>query len=166
VFPLLWIKNGATALDLATDGTCRDILEHHAAVLAAITDDPTRLVSFVLAHCATLSAPGALVSITELDLRAYQLDPYFHWAPPAARARVLLWAVDALMVHHVANTKPFGGLPGDCIGDVCEFFELSMTPKEIRHVAMQCSSPEAYAWVRAVFTAAVAVGAMRFFHQK
>jgi hypothetical protein len=63
LFPLLWMMAITSAndsrmallpLDLACDDTCCEILEHHAAVLGAITKDPTTLVAAALAHCAAL----------------------------------------------------------------------------------------------------------------
>jgi len=150
-------QNGATPLDLATDDTCRKILEHHAAVYATVMYDPAILVAFVLAHCATLSASGDPVPKTALSLRAHQLDPSFLWAPPAARAAVFAWARNAFQAQLAATTQPFGVLPDDCAGDVLDFFGMAMTRFEALHVTTHCSSPEACAWVREVVTAAVAV---------
>ena len=156
-------KNGATPFDLATDETCREFLEHHAAVCAAVKDHPPTLVAFVLAHCASFSASGEPVPKTALSLRAHQLDPYFLWAPPAARAAVFAWARNAFLAQLAATTQPFGGLPDDCEGDVLDFFEMAMTRFEALHVATHCSSPEARAWVLKVVTAAVSVSAVIHF---
>ena len=60
-------QNGDTPLDLATDDTCREILEHHAAVYATVMENSAILVAFVLAHCATLSASGEAVPDTALS---------------------------------------------------------------------------------------------------
>jgi len=156
-------KNGATPLDLATDDTCREFLEHHAAVCATVMENSAILVAFVFAHCTTLSASGEPVPNTALSLRAHQLDPYFLWAPPAARAAVFAWARGAFQAQLAATTQPFGGLPDDCEGDVLDFFGMAMTRFEALHVATHCSSPEARAWVRDVVTAAVSVSAVIHF---
>ena len=151
-------KNGATPLDLATSQSCRDILEHHLAVLAAITANTDSLVSAAIAHSAALSAFRVPAPPTPtLKLRSYQLDPSFLWAPPTARAAVVAWARDAYAVQLAANTYDFTDLPDDCAGDVLEFLNTSMPRAEMLHVTAHCSSPEAHAWVRAVVAAAVAV---------
>ena len=157
-------KNGATPLDLATDDICREILEHHAAILATITKDPTTLVAAALAHCATLSASEERLPATALSLRAYQLDPAYLWAPPAARSAVVAWARDVFIAQHVGSIQPFERLSDDCAGDVLEFFRMTHNESEL--IAKHCSSPEAQDWVRAVIAAAVAVGAVRCFHTK
>ena len=151
-------KNGATPLQLATDDTCRDILEHHKAVYALITEAPTKLVASALAYCSTLSASEELLPATALSLRAYHFDPCFLWAPLAARAAVVAWALRVFIAQLAANVEPFGVLRDDPAGDVLEFF--GMTHKESELIATHCSSPEARAWVRAVIAAAVVVGAV------
>jgi len=151
-------KNFATPLDLACDDTCREILEHHAIVLATITEDPTTLVAAALAHCAALSASSE-EPLPALSLRAHQLDPAFLWAPPAARAAVVAWALDVFIAQLAVTTQPFERLAVDCAGDVLEFF--GMTHNESDLIAKHCSSPEAQDWVRAVIAAAVVVNAMR-----
>ena len=152
-------KNGATPLDLATDDTCRDILENHVTVLATITEDPTTLVAAALAHCATLSASEERLPATALCLRAHQLDPAFLWAPPAARAAVVAWALHVFVAQLASTTEPFERLAVDCAGDILEFF--GMTRNESDLIAKHCSSPEAHGWVRAVIAAAVVVNTMR-----
>ena len=154
-------KNGATPLDLACDDTCREILEHHASVLATITEDSTTLVAAALAHCATLSASSEeRLPAMALSLRAHQLAPAFLWAPPAARAAVVAWAQDVFIAQLAATVQLFEELSDDCAGDVLEFF--GMTRNESDLIAKHCSSHEAQGWVRAVIAAAVVVNAMRF----
>jgi len=150
-------KNGATLIALATDGTCRDILNHQAAVHAVVTEDPAKLVAAALAHCATLSGSGAPLSATTLSLRAYHFDPCFLWAPPAARTAVVAWALHVLIAQLAATTQPFGRLRDDPAGDVLEFFGVAHKESEL--IPTHCSSPEARAWVGAVIAAAVVVGA-------
>jgi len=157
-------KNRAITLDLATDDTCRDILEFHAAILAIITEDPTTLVAAALAHCATLSASEEPVPATALSLHAHHFDPAFLWAPPAARAAVVAWALHVFIVQLAGTNQPFKRLPIDCAGDVLEFFEMTRNESDL--IAKHCSSPEARAWVRAVIAAAVVVGAIRCSHNK
>lgn len=157
------LKNGATALDLATDDTCREMLEHHAAVYASITEDPTMLVAAALAHCATLSASEKLLPATALSLRGHHFDPCFLWAPPAARAAVVTWAQHIFIAQLAATIQSFGQLPDDCAGDVLVFFGMAMTVKDFDLIGKHCSSPEARTWVRAVVAAAVVVGAISFF---
>ena len=150
-------KNGATPLDLATDDTCRDILENHVTVLATITEDPATLVAAALAHCATLSASVERLPATALALRAHQLDSAFLWAPPAARSAVVVWARDVFIAQLAATIEPFDDIADDCARDVLEFF--GMTHNESELIATLCSSPEAQDWVRAVIAVPVAVGA-------
>jgi len=168
-FPLSWImsivyhmcrqhKNGATPLALATDDTCREILEHHKAIYASVTEDPTTLVAAALAHCATLSASSE-EPLPAMSLRAHQLDPAFLWAPPAARAAVVAWALDVFVAQLAATTQPFERLAVDCAGDVLEFFGMTRNESDLN--AKHCSSPEAQDWVRAVIAAAVVVSFMR-----
>jgi len=152
-------KNGATPLDLATDDTCRDILENHVTVLATITEDPTALAAAALAHCAALSASEQRLPAMALSLRAHQLDPAFLWAPPAARAAVVAWALDVFVAQLAATTQPFERLAVDCAGDVLDFFGMTRNESDLN--AKHCSSPEAQDWVRAVIAAAVVVSFMR-----
>ena len=142
---------------MATEYTCREVLTHHAAVLAAITEDPTTLVTAAVAHCATLSASEKRLPATALSLRAHQLDPAFLWAPPAARSAVVACARDSFIAQLAATIQPFVELPDDCAGDVLEFFEV--THNEFELIAKYCTSLEAQAWMRAVIAAAVVVGA-------
>ena len=94
-----------------------------------------------------------------LSLRAHQLDPAFLWAPPAARAAVVAWALHVVIAQLAVTTQPFVRLAVDCAGDVLEFF--GMTRNESDLIAKHCSSPEAHGWVRAVIAAAVVVNTMR-----
>jgi hypothetical protein len=153
-------KNGATPLDLATDDTCHDLLEHHATILATMTDDPATLMACILEHCATLSASeDRVVPSTPLTLRPYHLDPSFLWAPPAPRAAVIAWAQNAFIAQLAGSTQPFTDLLEDCACDVLEFFEMALTRTDALLIAEHCSSSEARAWVRAVIASAVVVGA-------
>jgi len=155
-------KDGAIPLDLATDDTCCDILKHHKAVYASITEDPTTLVAASLAHCAAFSASGELLPATALSLRAHHFDPAFRWAPPAARTAVVAWARSVFVAQLAPDIEPFGILLDDCAGDVLEFFEVTHNESEL--IAKHCSSPEAQDWVRAVISAAIMVGAIGYFH--
>ena len=153
-------KNGATPLDLATDGdgTCREILEHHAVVCVSVTDDPAIITSAVVAHCAILSATKEPAPSTALTLRPYHFDPFFSWAPPTARAAVFAWARDAFIAQLAAtSSQPLRNIPDDCAGDIFDFLEMTMARQEVLHISKHCSSPEARAWVLAVLTAAVTV---------
>ena len=152
-------KNGATPFDWAYDDICRDILEHHAAILPTIAEDPTTLVAAALAHCAALSASKERLPAMALSLRAHQLDPAFLWAPPAARAAVVAWALDVFVAQLAATTQPFERLAVDCAGDVLDFFGMTRNESDLN--AKHCSSPEAQDWVRAVIAAAVVVSFMR-----
>jgi len=151
-------KNGATALSLATDYTCRDILTHHKAICASVTEDPTKLIAAALAFCATHTDSEEPGPSSALSPRAHHFNPAFLWAPPAARAAVVAWAQLVFIDQFAATIQPFEDLPDDCAGDVLEFF--GMTYKESERIAKHCSSPEARAWVRAVVAAAIVVGAM------
>jgi hypothetical protein len=42
-----------------------------------------------------------------LSLRAHQLDPAFLWAPPAARAAVVAWALDVFIAQLAATVQLF-----------------------------------------------------------
>ena len=112
-------QNGATPLDLGTDDTCREMLEHHVGILAALSADPTALVFAAVAHCATLSVPEEV--------------------PPMARTAIVKWAGYAFVAQAAAITQPFAELPDDC-ADVLEFFGLATSRMESLHVATQCSS--------------------------
>jgi hypothetical protein len=154
-------KHGATPYNLATENTCRKILENHAAVYSSILVDPTTLVTSAYAHCATLAAAEQLVPSSTLFLRAHHLDPSFLWAPPAARSAVVAWARNACIAQYAGTTPPFRRLPDDCAGDVLEFTEMGMTHEESVQIAKHCSSSEARAWVCAVVAGAVVVGLIR-----
>jgi len=152
------IVASAKLIDVESHGACREILEHHAAAHASITEDPTTLVASALAHCATLSATEEPFPATAISLRAYHFDPHFLWVTPAARIAVVNWAQYVFITQLEPTTplfKSFKTLPDDCAGDVLEFFEPGMTHERAVHIAKHCSSPEARAWVRAVITAAV-----------
>jgi len=98
-----------------------------------------------------------------LSLRAHQLDPAFLWAPPAARAAMVAWALHVFIAQLAATVQLFEELPDDCAGDVLEFFGMTHNESDLN--ATHCSSPEAQDWVRAVTAAAVVVGAVRCFPQ-
>jgi hypothetical protein len=148
---------------LATDETSRNIVEHHAAVYISVLNDPSALVFSALGHCASLSASEVPLPATSLSLRAYHFDPFFLWAPFAARVAVFTWARNVFIAQLAATIQLFEDLPDDCGGDALEFFGI--THKEAELIAKHCSTPEARAWVRAVVTAALAVGTTRFHHE-
>jgi len=157
VFSSVCEKNGATPRDLATEGTCRGLLEHHAAVLTTLNADSSALVSAAAARCTTLSAPEEVVLATSLSLRPFQLDPSFLWAPPHARNALFTWARDVYIAQLAFITDPFEAIPDDCAGDVLEFFGMTMHRVEALHVGAHWTSPEVRAWMRAAIAAAVAV---------
>jgi hypothetical protein len=156
-------KYFATPLGLACDDTCCEILGHHAAVLAAITEDPTTLVAAALAHYAPFSASEESLPVTALSLSAHRFDPASLWAPPAARAAMVAWALHVFIAQLAATVQLFEKLPDDCASDDLEFFEMTRDESDL--LAKHCSSYEARAWVRAVIAAAVVVGAVRCFPQ-
>ena len=138
-------KNGATALDNveANDRVTRDLLEHHNATLSIVNEDPGTLVSAALAHCAILSSSAGSVPASGLHLRPYQLDPFFLWAPPAARVRVFKWARNTLVAQLAATVRPFLDLSDDSAGDVLEYFDIAMPRDDSLLIATHCSSPKA-----------------------
>lgn len=175
---MLHIQNGATPLGLTTDEPCREIFEHHAAILKTLASNPGALVSAAHAHCATLlstftnndtkatqNSDGKATEETnspsearKLPLRAYQLEPSFLWAPCAARSLLFAWARDISIAINAAGTAPFVHLPDDCQGDVVGFLEPTTTREEMSDISERWSlCPEVCAWVRGVVTAAVAV---------
>jgi len=152
-------RNCATPLDLATDASCRELLEHHAAVLATLAKDPAALVPAAIAYCATLSTTDETVRAEKLSLREYQVRPSFLWATPAARTAVFKWARDAFIIQLAAMTPPFSLVPDDCAGDILEYLEIALSRPESLHLLAYCSSRKAHVWVRAVAEAAVAANA-------
>ena len=76
---------------------------------------------------------------------------------------MVAWAKHVFIARLVTNFELFKRLPDDCAGDILEFFEMAMTSTDALHLAKQCSSPEAFDWVRAVVAAAVAVSATKGF---
>ena len=124
-------KYFATPLGLACDDTCCEILGHHAAVLAAITEDPTTLVAAALAHYAPFSASEESLPVTALSLSAHRFDPASLWAPPAARAAMVAWALHVFIAQLAATTQPFARLRDDPAGDVLEFFGMAHKESEL-----------------------------------
>jgi len=150
--------NGVSPLDLAAPhSACRNLLEHHAAVLETLAKKTGELVSAAFAHCANLSASNEPVPEAALSPHEYQLNPSFFWASPDARAAVFTWAYAAYITQLATTTRPFLELPDDCAGDVLDYFVVEMARSDSFCIATHCSSPEAHAWVAAVVTAAVAV---------
>jgi len=149
----------STPLELAY-GKCSALLQHHAEVLSFLRKEPAALLRTVIAKHPTLPAPAlgsdSGSSLAALPLHAFHRSPSFLWAPPAARAKVVTWARDAFIFQHAAM-KPFLDLPAaaDCVGDIFEYFETTMTRTESLHMATQYIAPEARAWVRAVIREAV-----------
>lgn len=151
-------KTGATPLDIEISSrTTHDLIEHHTAALAIASEDPFALNSPALVHCATLSSSADAFLEPELVLRAFQLDPFFSWAPLAAREEVFKWAKNIFVAQLAATARPFLDLLEDCAGDVLEFFDMSIPHDFSLLIATHCSSPEAIAWVRSVLEAAVVV---------
>jgi len=158
-----------TPLSLVNADSCRALLEHHAStlnIITILTADPAAIIAKLVAHCADLSGFYDSVSENPLCLCAYQFDPYFNWAPVDTRAAIFAWVRDAVTIQFAAASQPFADLPDDCAGDILEFLETYMTHKEMMYFAMHCLSPEANVWVRAVFNAAVVVGAASLFCQR
>jgi len=158
------MRNFRLSLRDVRDDDCRDLLEHHAYVLAALDDDPNLLVSAAVEYCAALAdsskATVPATRPTSLLLRAFHRDPSLLWAPREVRRLLFEWARNVLVVQQAASNQLFSELTDDCAGDVLDFLQVSMSRTESLHVATCCSSPEAQAWVRAVVVAAVLV---RFF---
>jgi len=155
---------GATPLDLTTDEACREILEHHNTVLAALKDDPAALALPVAAHRTALASPNAPPPAeTALSLRAYQLDPSFLWAPDEARTAIFAWARawtrDAAAVQLAPTIRHFDELPDDCACDVFEYLVTVMPRADVHQMMEHSSSPESQEWVRAIVAAEVAVNA-------
>jgi len=84
-------------LDLATDDTCREILEHHATNITALRSDHHALILSVVAQCSALSEIDESAPTMAPPLRAHHFDSYFIWAPHAASTAVSDWARDALI---------------------------------------------------------------------
>jgi len=150
--------NCVNILSLATNISCRSLLEEHSIIFPELVQDPALLVSAAAAHIASLSASGEPLPATSMSsLRAYHLEPSFLWAPSEARDKVFAWARNMFIVQLASNTESFTDLPDDCAGDVLKYFETSIPRAESLHNAARCLSPEAHAWMRAVLGAAVAV---------
>ena len=151
-------------LEDATDDACRDLLEHHAAVLEFLDADPAALPAAAFMHCAnfkeTLEAPTLK---TTLSLLSYHFEPSFLWAHADARRAVVAWARNAFVVQQATTNKLFAELPDDCAGDVLDFLEMAMPRTESLEVASHCSSPKARAWVQAILAAAAMVRIIDFF---
>jgi hypothetical protein len=101
-----------------------------------------------------------LISITALPLEPYQLDPAFFWVPRNKRKALVVWARNAFVVQLATTIEPFSDLPDDCAGDVLEFLQMEMLREKSLHIATQCSSPEAHAWVRAALAAYIVVSTL------
>ena len=143
---------------LATNGACRDLLEHHERVLRTLRRDPAAFVSAVVAHCAALSSPAEPAPKTKLTLRAHHFDPSLLWGARSDACFICFsWLYDVYAAQVASNTPPFVDLPDDCAGDVFEFLPMTMAREELLHVVAHCSSPEAHAWICAVAAAAVMV---------
>jgi len=156
-----YFKNQYYMLPLkeANDSKCRALLEHHAASLEVLEEDPQALLSAVQAHWAALStnASEALTPMVALSLRPYHFDPSFLWAPHAARNAVISWARNVYTVQQATTNQLFAEISDDCSGDVLEYLEMSMPRIESLKVAAHGSSPETRAWVRAIVASAVVV---------
>jgi len=137
-------------LKVATDATCRALLERHISVLGHLEDDPAALVQATLAHCAALSGHAEHVPTSALTTSAYHFDPALLWPPPAARAAVVAWAREANIAQMAGMTE----LPVDCVGDILEYFDIKMPRSGSECIISHCSSPKAHVWLRAVIAAA------------
>ena len=126
-------------------------------VLDVLIDSPAVLASFAFSYYGSLSAPNDMVPTSDLSLRAYQLDPSFLWAPPAARASVFSWARDAFIAQSARSSQLFADLPDDCAGDVLEFLNETITRKDSLFIATHTPTPEAQAWFDSLIKAGLAV---------
>jgi len=151
-------NNGVTPVHAAAPGSgCCNLLEHHAAILAIVAEDPAALVSAAVAYCAILASSAEPLPAKVLFLDVHYFDPTFVWAPYQAQTMVFTWARDAFTVQLATTTDPFVDLLDDCAGDVLEYLETTMSHTEFLHNLTHCISPEANVWVRAIVAAAVAV---------
>jgi len=144
-------------LDLAIDDACREILEHHAAIVDVLSRIPWALNIDTKAYFIAFSMKEELRPAARLNLRAYQFDPTFLWAPSDARIGVFIWAHDAFIVQLAASTSPFMDLPDDCAGDILKFFPMIMRPRQTLYITTHSASKKARVWLREVVQAAVAV---------
>lgn len=150
--------NGVTPVHAAVPGSgCRDLLEHHTAILAIVTEDPAALVSAAVAYCAILASSAKPLPSKVLFLDVHYFDPTFAWAPDQAQKMVFTWARNVFIVQLATITDLFVELPDDCAGDVLEYLETTMSHSEFLHNSTHCISLEANMWVRAIVAAAVAV---------
>jgi hypothetical protein len=142
---------GNTPLDLAT-GDARAVLEHHAAVLAAVAADPAALGPAFLAHLAALSKSEG-VPAAVLPLQAYHLQPALRWLPDATLAALGPWAHDVAVAQLMA-LGPFEDLLEDVYPLVMECVLVELPLAEVRSISAHCSSKAANAWVGLVVAAA------------
>jgi hypothetical protein len=150
-------RNSEKPVDLATDETCREVLEHHANIYSAFKACPAALVVAAVVHWAKLSLSHQFLPPSALSLRAYQFEPSFLWVSHSTRAAVVAWARGTFIAQLAVNTPPFFDLPDDCAGDILEYLELFMI-REVKLIhTSHSSSPEAAAWVDSILSAAIAV---------
>ena len=157
--------DGEQPVDLVTDGTCRELLEQHASIIAEVDREASALVVAAHVHWANLSSSTVLLATPALSLRAYYLDPSFLWAPLDARNAVFAWARGVSIAQLAATTQLFADLPDDCGGDVLEYLEVMMPRKVMLNLAAHSSSPKASAWVHLIVSAAAVVSISRISSQ-
>jgi len=152
-------------IDLAIDEACRELLDHHAPIIAEVDREASALVVAAHVHWANLSSSTVLLATPTLSLRAYHLDPSFLWAPLDARNAVFAWARGVSIAQLAATTQLFADLPDDCGGDVLEYLEVMMPRKVMLNLAAHSSSPKASAWVHLIVSAAAVVSISRISSQ-
>jgi hypothetical protein len=134
---------GNTPLDLAT-GDARAVLQHHAAVLAAVAADPAALGPAFLVHLAALSKSEG-VPAAVLPLQAYHLQPALRWLPNATLAALGPWADDVAAAQLMARA-PFKDFPAEMNALMMECVLVELPLAEARSIAACCSSKAAFAW--------------------
>ena len=153
---VLSLQAGNTPLDLAT-GDARAVLEHHAAVLAAVAADPAALGPAFLAHLAALSKSQG-VPAAVLPLRAYHLQPALRWLPVPTLAALGPWARDVAAAQLMAR-GPFKRESIRCRRMILNCLLVQLPLAEAWSIPARCSSPAAFAWVDLVVAAADRVSA-------
>ena len=133
--------DGEQPVDLVTDDTCRELLEHHASVFAEVDREASALVVAAHVHWANLSKSEVPIFAPALSLCAYQIDASFCWAPPPARSAVIAWARGVKIAQFAATTQLFADLPDDCGGDVLEFLEVLMPREVMMNLSAHSLSP-------------------------
>jgi len=128
-------------IDLAIDEACRELLDHHAPIIAEVDREASALVVAAHVHWANLSKSEVPIFAPALSLCAYQIDASFCWAPPPARSAVIAWARGVKIAQFAATTQLFADLPDDCGGDVLEFLEVLMPREVMMNLSAHSLSP-------------------------